>query len=170
MVLSMLAAIAQEESRSISENVKMGKRWAMKEGKVMIPCKAFIGFKNVDGKIEIDEDEAIIVRRIYSMFLRDGMTSKSIADALKAEGVLTPSKKGCNWTTNNIQSILTNEKYKGDAILQKVYCEDYLEHKIKNDGVLLNTMLRTHIQESLKKRRMDFGSGRTKRKLINKYA
>ena len=83
MVLSMLAAIAQEESRSISENVKMGKRWAMKEGKVTIPCKAFIGFKNVDGKIEIDYEESKIVRRIYSMFLKDGMTSKSIADTLK---------------------------------------------------------------------------------------
>jgi site-specific DNA recombinase len=137
MVFSLLAAIAQEESRSISENVKLGKRWAMKEGKVMIPCKAFLGYKLVNGKIEIDEEEAKVVRRIYEMYLRDGMTSKSIADTLKAEGIPTPSKKGCNWTTNNIQSILTNEKYKGDAILQKVYCADYLEHKIvKNDGVL----------------------------------
>ena len=55
----------------------------MKEGKVMIPCKAFIGFKNVDGKIEVDDEEAEVVRRIYTMFLRYGMTSKSIADTLK---------------------------------------------------------------------------------------
>ena len=69
----------------------MGKRWSMKEGKVMIPCKAFIGFKNVDGKIVVDKEEAEIVKRIYSMFLKDGMTKKAIAETLKAEGILTPS-------------------------------------------------------------------------------
>lgn len=137
MVLSMLSAIAQEESRSISENVKMGKRWAMKQGKVMIPCKAFLGFNLEDGKIVVDKEEAKIVRRIYTMFLKDGMTRDAIAKVLKAEGIPTPSKKGCNWTVNNIQSILTNEKYKGDAILQKAFCEDYLEHKMKkNEGQL----------------------------------
>lgn len=165
MVLSMLSAIAQEESRSISENVKIGKRWQMKEGKVTIPCKAFLGYQNIDGKITIDKDEAVIVRRIYSMFLKDGMTRKAIADTLKAEGVLTPSKKGCNWTVNNIQSILSNEKYKGDALLQKVYCDDYLEHKVKkNNGVLpqyyvenshpgiINKDEWTMVQEELKRR------------------
>ena len=165
MVLSMLSAIAQEESRSISENVKMGKRWQMKEGKVTIPCKAFLGYQNIDGKITIDKDEAIIVRRIYSMFLKDGMTRKAIADTLKAEEIPTPSKKGCNWTVNNIQSILTNEKYKGDALLQKVYCDDYLEHKVKkNNGVLpqyyvenshpgiINKEEWTMVQEELKRR------------------
>ncbi len=137
MVLSMLSAIAQEESRSISENVKMGKRWSMKAGKVMIPCKNFLGYQNIEGEIKIDKDEALVVRRIYSMFLKDGLTRKAIADTLKTEGVLTPSKKGCNWTVNNITSILTNEKYKGDALLQKVYCEDFLEHKMKkNNGEL----------------------------------
>lgn len=57
----------------------------------MIPCKAFIGFKNVDGKIVVDKEEAEIVKRIYSMFLKDGMTKKAIAETLKAEGILTPS-------------------------------------------------------------------------------
>lgn len=160
-----MASIAKEESRSISENVKIGKRWQMKEGKVTIPCKAFFGYQNIDGKITIDKDEAAIVRRIYSMFLKDGMTRKAIADTLKAEGVLTPSKKGCNWTVNNIQSILSNEKYKGDALLQKVYCEDYLEHKVKkNNGVLpqyyvenshpgiINKDEWTMVQEELKRR------------------
>ena len=171
MVLSMLAAIAQEESRSISENVKMGKRWAMKEGKVTIPCKAFIGFKNVDGKIEIDDEEAKIVRRIYSMFLKDGMTSKSIADTLKAEGVLTPSKKGTNWTVNNIQSILTNEKYKGDAILQKVYCEDYLEHKIvKNDGVLPKYYVENSHPGIIEKEEWTLVQEELKRRANRKYA
>ena len=137
MFLSMLAAMAQEESRSISENVKMGIRWGMKEGKVKMPFKCFLGYEKVDGKISIVEEEVKIVRRIYSMFLRDGMTRKTIADTLKREGILTPSKKNCDWTVGNIQSILTNEKYKGDAILQKVFIEDYLDHKKKvNTGQL----------------------------------
>lgn len=165
MVLSMLSAIAQEESRSISENVKMGKRWSMKAGKVAIPCKNFLGYQNVDGEIKIDQEEAVIVRRIYSMFLKDGLTRKGIADVLKAEGVHTPSKKGCNWTVNNITSILTNEKYKGDALLQKVYCEDFLEHKMKkNNGELPSYYVEnshpgiidreewTMVQEELKRR------------------
>lgn len=165
MVLSMLSAIAQEESRSISENVKIGKRWAMKEGKVMIPCKNFLGYQNIEGEIKIENNEAAIVRRIYSMFLKDGLTRKAIADTLKAEGVPTPSKKGCNWTVNNITSILTNEKYKGDALLQKVYCEDFLEHKMKkNNGELPSYYVEnshpgiidkeewTMVQEELKRR------------------
>lgn len=133
----MLAAMAQEESRSISENVKMSIRWGMKEGKVKMPFKYFLGYEKLDGKISIVEEEAKIVRRIYSMFLRDGLTCSNIASTLKKEGIKTPSKKNCNWTTVNVYSILTNEKYKGDAILQKVYIEDYLEHKSKkNEGQL----------------------------------
>ena len=136
-LLTIMASIAQEESRSISQNITIGKRWSMKEGKVSFAYKNFLGYKKVDDKIVIDEEQAEIVRLIYRMFLKEGKTCSGIAEFLKGEGIPTPSGKSTNWTKNNIYSILTNEKYKGDALLQKKYTTDYLEHKlVKNKGEL----------------------------------
>lgn len=131
LILTIMASIAQEESRSISQNVTVGKRWAMQEGKVQFAYSSFLGYKKVDGKIVIDEEQAELVRRIYLSFLRKGMTCSGIADMLNKEGIPTPSGRGKRWTKNNIYSILTNEKYKGDALLQKTYIADYLDHKAK---------------------------------------
>ena len=71
------------------------------------------------------------------MFLKEGRTYSGIAEFLKRNGIPTPSGKNTNWTKNNIYSILTNEKYKGDALLQKTYTADYLEHRlVRNNGEL----------------------------------
>lgn len=136
-LLTIMASIAQEESRSISQNITIGKRWGMKEGKVSFAYKNFLGYKKVDGKIVIDEAQAEIVRLIYAMFLKEGKTCTGIAEFLKSKGVPTPSGKSCKWTKNTVYSILTNEKYKGDALLQKKYTADYLEHRmVTNNGEL----------------------------------
>lgn len=83
------------------------------------------------------ENEAILVRKIYQLFLREGKTCSGIAEYLKAQGIPTPSGKSYKWTKNTINSILRNEKYKGDALLQKTYTTDYLEHRVeKNRGHL----------------------------------
>lgn len=137
MVLSMLSAIAQEESRSISENVKMGKRWSMKQGKVSWAYSNFLGYKKTEEGIEIVPEEAKLVRDIYKWFLKDGKSCSEIASILNDANVPTPSDRGKKWTVNNITSIVTNEKYAGDAILQKTYIPDYLSHKPKkNKGEL----------------------------------
>lgn len=113
-------SIAQEESRSISQNVQWGKRVAFQSGKVSFAYSNFLGYKKVDDKIVVVEEEAEIVKKIYSDFLVKGKT---------------PTGKNNNWTTNNIISILTNEKYKGDALLQKTFTENYLDQTIvKNTG------------------------------------
>lgn len=136
-LLTIMASIAQEESRSISQNVTLGKRWSMKEGRVSFAYKNFLGYEKVDGKIVINEEQAKIVRLIYMLFLKEGKTCSGIAEYLKSKGIPTPSGKSCNWTKNTITSILTNEKYKGDALLQKTYTFDYLEHKlVPNKGEL----------------------------------
>lgn len=136
-LLTIMASIAQEESRSISQNVTIGKRWSMKEGKVSFAYKNFLGYKKAEGKIVIDEAQAEIVRLIYMMFLKEGKTCTGIAEFLKSKGVPTPSGKSCKWTKNTVYSILTNEKYKGDALLQKKYTADYLEHRmVTNNGEL----------------------------------
>jgi len=72
---------------------------------------------------------------IYKMFLVEGKTATGIANYLKSKHIKTPTGKTANWTKNTVNSILTNEKYKGDALLQKTYTENYLDHKIvKNSG------------------------------------
>ena len=134
LILTIMASIAQEESRSISQNVTWGKRVSFQQGKVSFAYKNFLGYKKVDDKLVIDEDQAVIVRLIYQMFLVKGKTASGIANYLKSQHIKTPAGK-TNWTKNTVNSILTNEKYKGDALLQKTYTENYLEHKIvKNDG------------------------------------
>jgi len=133
--ISKVASIAQEESRSISQNVTWGKRVAFQAGKVSFAYSSFLGYKKEDDKLVIDEDEAVIVKKIYRMFLVEGKTASGIANYLKSHHIKTPSGKSANWTKNNINSILTNEKYKGDALLQKTYTENYLEQTmVKNTG------------------------------------
>jgi len=136
-LLTIMASMAQEESRSISQNVTMGKRWGMKEGRVSWAYSNMLGYKKENGKIVVVENEAILVRQIYQLFLREGKTCTGIAEYLKAQGIPTPSGKSYKWTKNTINSILRNEKYKGDALLQKTYTADFLEHRVeKNRGHL----------------------------------
>ena len=137
LIMTIMASIAQEESRSISENVKWGKKVAYQNGKVTIAYSSFLGYKKgEDGRIEIDETQAPLVREIYRLFLFEGYTAHSIAQHFNKLGIKTVmgSKK---WSKNGVLSILTNEKYKGDALLQKGYVPNYLDHKVvKNNGEL----------------------------------
>ena len=135
--LAIYASIAQEESRHISENVKWSLRHNFSQGKVTIAFSNFLGFKRGEnGEILIDENEAPTVREIYRLFLIKGMTPNGIAKELMSKGYKTV-RGGTKWTYNNVVSILTNEKYKGEAILQKGFVKDYLEHKmVKNEGQL----------------------------------
>ena len=136
LMLTIMSSIAQEESRSISENVTWGKRKSMADGKVYMSYKHFLGYeRGDDGKPKINEDEAKIVRRIYSMFLK-GMGYREIADTLDKDKIPTPMHGKC-WRVRTIVSILSNEKYKGDALLQKTYAVDWLNKKRgKNKGQL----------------------------------
>lgn len=135
LLITIMASLAQEESRSISENVTWGKRKAFSDGKVSMPYKHFLGYKKgEDGRPTIDEKESLVVKEIYSLFLKYGYSTTKIAKEFNERGVCTPSGKG-KWTLTTVESILSNEKYKGDALLQKKYVVDFLTHKSKpNDG------------------------------------
>ena len=134
LLLTIMSSLAQEESRSISENVTWGMRKRFADGKVALPYKQFLGYrKGTDGLPEIVPEEAEIVRDIYRMFL-EGKSPAYIARHLTECGIPTPGGKP-NWRPNTVESILTNEKYKGDAILQKTFCTDFLTKKMKvNEG------------------------------------
>lgn len=134
LLITIMSSLAQEESRSISENVTWGQRKSFADGKVRLPYKHFLGYeKGEKGIPKIVEKEAVIVRRIYRMFL-EGNTYTGIAKQLTAEGIKTPGGK-TNWKISTIRSILMNEKYKGDALLQKGFTVDFLTKKKKiNEG------------------------------------
>lgn len=134
LMITILSSLAQEESRSISENVRWGHRKRFADGKVLIPYKHFLGYEKGDDDLpRIVESEAKIVRLIYRLFM-EGMTTSAIAKHLKAKGILSPGGKE-QWQVATIKSILTNEKYKGEALLQKRFTVDFLTKKIKdNEG------------------------------------
>lgn len=132
VMITIMSSLAQEESRSISENVTWGKRRSMEEGRFSLAYKYFLGYKKGnDGILEIVEEEAEIVREIYQLFL-EGKTIRAIADYLTKQGIPTPRGKE-KWRVSTIMSILTNEKYKGDALLQKTYTADFLTKKSKKN-------------------------------------
>ena len=134
LLLTIMSSLAQEESRSISENVTWGQRKRFADGKVNLPYKQFLGYrKGADGLPEIVPEEAAIVRRIYARFM-EGLTPHTIAKELTTDGIPTPSGK-TNWPTSTVESILQNEKYKGAALLQKCFTVDFLTKKKKlNEG------------------------------------
>ena len=134
LLLTIMSSLAQEESRSISENVTWGRRKQFSDGKVSLPYGQFLGYrKGPDGLPEIVPEEAKTVDLIYRMF-RNGKSPSYIARHLTAQGIPTPGGKKV-WQAQVIESILTNEKYKGDARLQKKFTTDFLTKKQKvNEG------------------------------------
>lgn len=134
LLITIMSSLAQEESRSISENVSWGKRRSFEQGNVYLPYARFLGYeRGEDGRPKIIESEAKIIRDIYSAFLH-GMTTGAIAKDLNRRGIPTPSGKG-TWSVSTVTSILQNEKYKGEALLQKTVGIDFLQKTRKtNEG------------------------------------
>ncbi len=134
LLITIMSSLAQEESRSISENVTWGQRKRFADGKVSMPYGQFLGYrKGADGLPEIVPEEAETVRVIYRLFMQ-GKTTNAIAATLTKQGVCTPGGKE-KWQATTVESILTNEKYKGDAVLQKKFTVDFLTKKQKvNEG------------------------------------
>lgn len=134
LLITIMSSLAQEESRSISENCVWGQRKRFADGKVTVPFGHFLGYdRGPDGNLVLNEAEAVIVKRIFSMFLQ-GMTPFGIASQLTADGIPSPGHKE-KWNAGTVRHMLENEKYKGDALLQKSYTVDFLTKKKKrNDG------------------------------------
>lgn len=141
-----MSSLAQEENRRISENVTWGHRKRFADGKVCVPYRHFLGYdKGPDGK--------------------DGYIFHSIARELTARGLETPAKKK-RWYPRTVESILTNEKYKGDALLQKRFTVNFLTKETKaNEGevpqyyvennheAIISPQVFDWVQEEIKRRR-----------------
>ncbi len=135
-LITLMSSLAQEESRSISENVTWGKRKSLADGKITMSFSSFLGYdRGPDGQPVINEEQAEIVRDIYSLYLK-GLTDTAIAKHLTESEIPTPMGKK-KWSSSVVRSILTNEKYIGNALLQKTYTVSYLSKKQKkNEGEL----------------------------------
>lgn len=134
LLITIMSSLAQEESRSISENTTWGKRKSFADGKASVGFKTFLGYdRGLNGEFVINEEQAVTVRYIYKRFL-EGLSTYQIAKELTNMGVKTPAGKD-KWYTSSVMSILQNEKYKGDALLQKTFTKDFLTHKmVVNNG------------------------------------
>ena len=134
LIFTILSSIAQEESRSISDNVRWGQTRSMEAGNIHLPWESFLGYeKGPDGLPKIVPEEAETIKLIYKLFL-EGKTLRQIARMLEERHIKTP-KKSEKWYTETLKSILSNEKYKGDARLQKTYTVDFLTKEVrKNNG------------------------------------
>ena len=130
LLITIMSSLAQEESRSISENTTWGIRKAFADGKAHVGYSNFLGY---DKGFVINEKEADTVRLIYKLFL-SGLSLYAVAKELERRGIKAPFG-GSTWHISTVKSILTNEKYIGDALLQKQYTIDFLQKKKKkNEG------------------------------------
>ncbi len=160
LLITIMSSLAQEESRSISENTTWGKRKSFADGKASVTYSHFLGY---DKGFVINKEEAETVMLIYKLFL-SGLSLYAITKELKSRGLKTPCGKD-TWPVSTIKSILMNEKYKGCALLQKGYTVDFLQKKRKkNEGEIPQYYVEEHhkpiiapstfelVQSELKKR------------------
>ena len=117
LLITIMSSIAQEESRSISENVTWGHRKRFADGKVSFAYSTVLGFdRGPNGEVVVNHEEAKTVRLIFSLFL-EGMTPTAIAKELTERGIKSPKGKD-KWCQGTVRRMLSNEKYKGCALLQ----------------------------------------------------
>lgn len=134
MLITIMASLAQQESQSISQNVRMGHQYRMQQGKPMVTTW-FMGYRmsKDKSKLVIVPEQAVVVRRIFREFI-EGRSEKAICQGLEADGIKSPSGRDI-WQTTTVKSMLQNEKYMGDLLLQKWYIKDFISKKaVKNDG------------------------------------
>lgn len=131
--ITIYGSIAQSESENISANVRWGIQQRAKEGKVHFAYSRFLGYKEgPDGKPMIDEEQADTVKFIFNEYLL-GSSLADIAKSLTAKGIKTPTGKS-GWNGSTVRTILSNEKYKGDALLNKTYISDCISKKVKKNN------------------------------------
>lgn len=142
--LTIMASIAQEESRKTSSRVKWGQQRRMEAG-VVFGNNSTYGFETRDGKLTVDPEEAKVVRLIYHKFLNEGKGTHVIARELYEAGIPPPQTATGIWSSTMIHRILKNEKHVGDLLQKKYVTPNYLTHKkVENHGLEEMVFLRDH--------------------------
>lgn len=142
--LSIMASVAQEESRKTSERVRWGQRRQMERG-VVFGNNSIYGFDLKGGRLTVREDEAEVVRRIFHKFAVEGKGTHVIARELSEEGIAPPRTATGIWSSTMVLRILRNEKFAGDLLQKKHITKNYLTHKkTLNDGSEEPVYIRAH--------------------------
>ena len=132
VLLTILSSLAQDDSRKLSDNTKWGIARQFESGRVLVNTTRFLGYdKNKDGELVINEEQAELVRRVFSEYL-EGKSYNSIAKGLMNDGIKTVTGN-TKWWDSTISGMLENEKYYGAALLQKTITVDFLNHKRKEN-------------------------------------
>lgn len=183
VLLTIMASLAQQESQSLSQNVKLGLQYRYQNGEVQVNHNRFLGYtKDEERNLIIDPVEAEVVKRIYCEYL-EGASLAQIGKSLEADGILTAAGKA-RWRPETLKKVLQNEKYIGDALLQKTYTVDFLTKKrVKNNGIvpqyyvensheaIIPRNLYMQVQEEMVRRaNLHSGENRKKRVYSSKYA
>ena len=136
VLLTIMASLAQQESQSLSQNVRLGLQYRYQQGKVQVCTNRFLGYdKDEGGNLIINPEEAKVVKRIYREYL-EGRSYYDIGKRLTADGIKTAAGNDY-WLASTLKKILTNEKYIGDALLQKTVTTDFLTKKrVVNKGIV----------------------------------
>lgn len=130
--ITLAGAVAQEESRNMSENMQWSNTRRFEQG-IFTNYKSFMGYKCVEGELVIIPEQAQVVIDIFELYL-SGKTFKQIKEYLEKQKIKTATGKS-QWDVTTIQKMLKNEKYKGDSLLQKTYTKDYINGiREKNKG------------------------------------
>ena len=143
-MITMYGAMAQSESESISGNIRRGRQMHAKVGTLKVPCYRLYGYeKDADGKFRVIPEQAEIVRELYKRY-ESGASLRNLQDWLEENQIKTVLGES-KWTTTSIKSILTNEKYCGDVLLQKTFRTDVISKKvIKNVGQMAQYYMPDH--------------------------
>ena len=179
LIITLLSALAELESQQKSEAIKAGIRWRMAEGIYKFSVQNTLGFyRDHFGRLVIEPTEAKIVQYIYESCL-EGASPSEIAAALTEQGIKSPMGKD-TWLPATVRSILQNEKYCGDALMQKTYTKDFKSHRsVKNTKLNMYFKENHHaaiidkkdwlkVQEILTLRR-DVGRVVTLRRIVNRF-
>ena len=163
LLITIMSSLAQEESRSISENTTWGKRKQFAEGKISVGYSAFLGY---DKDFKVNAEQAKVVKLIYKFFL-GGRSFYAITKELEKRGIKSPSGKD-KWYISTVRSILTNEKYRGDALIQKEYTADFLDKtRRKNTGEIPQYYVEEHHEAIIPPDLFDFVQLEIKRREQN---
>lgn len=131
--ITLRGMLAQDESRNTSENIQWGFQRKFEKGDIFTKYKNFMGYDCVDGEIVIVPEQAEVIRKMFTLYLQ-GLSFGQIKSFLESQGIKTVTGKE-TWDAKTIQRMLTNEKYKGDTMLQKTFTEDFMTgKKSKNIG------------------------------------
>lgn len=177
LMLTILSGIAESESVSISENTKWSIQKQFKKGTYKITSAPY-GYDYVDGELLVNTEQAETVKRIFKEALL-GLGTEKIASGLNADGI--PTKKNSRWTGTTVRGILRNEKYTGDALLQKTYTDENFKRHINygefdqyyvkgNHDPIISHRDFDSVQEELAKRAEEKGIKSGSGKYQNRYA